>query len=1368
MGRMTWGKASVTARFALVVAAGFAASPAAAQTVLPGPAQPGLLERRFEQPELPKAGGGEIVTPEKEGAVAPAGAEDATFILKGVVIEGATAFPESDFLPLYEKLLGTTVSVKTVYDIAQAITTKYTAAGYVLSQAVVPPQKINGNGFARIKVIEGYVDKVIIQGDIKGPRSLLEEYGDKIRASRPLKLDVLERYLLLASDLPGASASGTLKPSDTTPGAADLVFEVTHKSLDAFSSFDNRGSKYVGPWQLATGANLNSVLGLYERTSLQLATTPFNVGELKYGKIAHEETVGEEGTKISADAGYADSHPGWTLKPNALRSHSLTVGLGVSHPLVRSRAENLTLRSRVEVTAGNQGLTVTTSANVAFGGAVGVTAPLAYLTVTSANVALGGDVKTAGNQAYTGRVVLNANDTLTSSLGGSTGNVSFSTYVDAASSGVQSLTIAAGAGNVGFGSGVGAIRSLAGLSVTGGKILLSSDITTTGNQTYAGAVVLNNDVTLYAANGYNMAFNSTVDSGSSAHKLKTIVNSGTTTFTGAVGGGNALSALELNAGNIYLGGNVTTTGEQDYTGAVILNNNVTMNSSAGNGLVYFIFASVNAATAGTQSLTVNAGTGDAKFLGGSVGATNSLSSLSVTGTNISLGSSVTTSGNQTYGGAVVLTAADTLTSSAGNGNVSFSSTLNSDGTARALTIAAGTGNVGFGGAVGGGNKLASLAVTGSAITLGGNVTTNANQTYTGNVILGATDTLDSSNSNGNITFSSAVEATTSGAQGLTVTAGTGNVTFGAAEGLIGNLSTLAVTGSTISLNGNVTTTGNQTYTGAVVLPIGSRMRSGSGNVAFSSTLDAGTSAGTQTLTVFGTGNVTFGGAVGGTNKFASLVATETNIRLGGNITTIGGQNYNGAVTLGTNATLDSSNGNGAIAFSSTLDAASAGTQGLTIAAGTGNVSFGGAVGGGNRLASTAVTGGNVTLGGNVSTVNDQNWQGNIILGGNATLSMTGTGFMTFQQTVDAASAGTQGLTVDAAASSGVFFKRAVGGTAALASLTSTTGTSVGVLYDVTTTGNQTYNGPLNLRVGNTHTLSSAGGNGNMLFGSTIDAATAGTQSLTLAAGTGNVTFGGAVGATNRLASLAVTGGKVTIGGNVTTKGNQTYTGPVVLSATDTLDSSNNNGNVAFSSTVDGATVSLQGLTVTSGTGNVTFGGIVGGIKALLSRTVNGATMSKGTGGIAVAPTTDTGTTASTSQTTNNVVNTISSIVGGSSSSSSGSTSQSPSASSGGGGTRLAFATDVFAKDYKLVSISPALSQQNPSSNSAGSSLFGGSGSGGNTAVAATGGNGGGGNTGGTGGANTGGEQGASGGNSGGNSGGEGDGRGEKKDDKRSR
>ncbi|HTH17453.1 MAG TPA: ShlB/FhaC/HecB family hemolysin secretion/activation protein [Magnetospirillum sp.] len=361
-----FGDAGSRARFRallspVIVVLAMQAGAALAQSVIPPSANPDLLERQFQPPEQPLSGGEEITTPQKESVEAPPGAEAATFTLNSVVIEGATAFAPADFLPLYQDRLGTRVSVKELYDLAQAITAKYTAAGYVLSQAVVPPQKINGDGIARIRVIEGFVDKVIIEGEVKGPVDLLKAYGAKISADRPLRLKTLERYLLLASDLPGAAASGTLRPSETIPGAADLVFEMHHKSVDAVGSLDNRGSRFLGPWQATAGVTLNSVLGLYERTSLLYAATPLQPQEMKYLHAQHDEEVGSEGTKLSVDAGYTAAHPGFTLKDAAVRSYGHVVGLGASHPLIRSRAENLILRGRFDFRDSETDQDVTTT-----------------------------------------------------------------------------------------------------------------------------------------------------------------------------------------------------------------------------------------------------------------------------------------------------------------------------------------------------------------------------------------------------------------------------------------------------------------------------------------------------------------------------------------------------------------------------------------------------------------------------------------------------------------------------------------------------------------------------------------------------------------------------------------------------------------------------------------------------------------------------------------------------------------------------------------------------------------------------------------------------------------------------------------------
>jgi len=140
---------------------------------------------------------------------------------------------------------------------------------------------------------------------------------------------------------------------------------------------------------------------------------------------------------------------------------------------------------------------------------------------------------------------------------------------------------------------------------------------------------------------------------------------------------------------------------------------------------------------GSQSLTVNAGTGSVAFLS-TVGATNPLQSLSVTGTTttgaITLDRNVTTSGSQTYSDPVKVSSI-ALTSQ--NGSIGFTSTVDGIvvdlGATSSLAISTANG-VTFGDAVGATTPLASLTVTGpTKFGAGGvSVTTNGGgQMYNG-------------------------------------------------------------------------------------------------------------------------------------------------------------------------------------------------------------------------------------------------------------------------------------------------------------------------------------------------------------------------------------------------------------------------------------------------------------------------------------------------------------------------------------------------------------------------------------------------------------------------------------------------------------
>jgi len=175
-------------------------------------AAPQRFEERFKKQEFPQSQR-VPVKPDSLKPVFPAAMRKVNFLLQRMVIKGSTIYGKRKFSRLFRKYLHRRINLEEIYIIAQQITNMYRNDGYILSKAVVPPQKIEG-GVVQINVIEGFVDRVAIQGQVRGPRRLLNEYRKMILRSRPLKHKDLERYLLLVDDLPGVSVKSVLTPSE--------------------------------------------------------------------------------------------------------------------------------------------------------------------------------------------------------------------------------------------------------------------------------------------------------------------------------------------------------------------------------------------------------------------------------------------------------------------------------------------------------------------------------------------------------------------------------------------------------------------------------------------------------------------------------------------------------------------------------------------------------------------------------------------------------------------------------------------------------------------------------------------------------------------------------------------------------------------------------------------------------------------------------------------------------------------------------------------------------------------------------------------------------------------------------------------------
>ncbi|MDR2143898.1 MAG: hypothetical protein LBP29_05970 [Treponema sp.] len=248
-------------------------------------------------------------------------------------------------------------------------------------------------------------------------------------------------------------------------------------------------------------------------------------------------------------------------------------------------------------------------------------------------------VNTTGAQTYSGNSFLWAGTTLTS-----TGSVTFGT-INSGSATHWPLVIT---NNAVFGGVIGGSRALDELTVGGTTVINTTAITTDNGQTYTGAVTLGSNVTFTASAGNLVWFKSTVGRDGTARLLT--VATANAQFDGLVGGGSdttALSGVSVAGTSAVNATNIRTTGNQSYTGAVTLGNNVSF-IAAGT-------ATFSTGVKGNASLRTLA-IGDASHATNAIfdGATGTnLSTINVYGTStVNAGATVTATGLQTYVGAV--------------------------------------------------------------------------------------------------------------------------------------------------------------------------------------------------------------------------------------------------------------------------------------------------------------------------------------------------------------------------------------------------------------------------------------------------------------------------------------------------------------------------------------------------------------------------------------------------------------------------------------------------------------------------------------------------------------------------------------------
>jgi hemolysin activation/secretion protein len=285
----------------------------------------------------------------------PAATGTGTVAIGDVSVAGVTAYPPATFARLTEGLTGAAVPQAKIEAAREAIVARYRADGYVYTAV----NAIVSDGHLRLLVTEGRITDVKLDGDIGPAGTQVLRFLNHLTETQPINVASLERWLLLASDVPGVTVRSVLNPTDT-PGELVLIAQVSRKPVSGLLSADNRAFRQTGPEEGLAVVDFNSFTEFGERTELSFYRT-FN-GTQIFGQASSEVFVGGSGLKLRLYAGAGDATPSGSLRAIGYDGTTTVFGAQASYPIIRARAETLNatlvfdaLESEITTTTGQGG-----------------------------------------------------------------------------------------------------------------------------------------------------------------------------------------------------------------------------------------------------------------------------------------------------------------------------------------------------------------------------------------------------------------------------------------------------------------------------------------------------------------------------------------------------------------------------------------------------------------------------------------------------------------------------------------------------------------------------------------------------------------------------------------------------------------------------------------------------------------------------------------------------------------------------------------------------------------------------------------------------------------------------------------------------
>ncbi len=288
--------------------------------------------------------------------------------IRAVQLTGATMF-QPELAAYTADLTGPGVPLPKLNEARQKILMHYRERGFAFVSVHLSVDP--GPGIARFQVVEGRIVAVKLDGDVGPAGAMILRFLNRLIDDKPIDTVKLEKYVLLAQDVPGVTLSTVLEESKTARGDLTLIAQVgrsgvavlpgaKYGSLSGYASADNRAFELTGPMEALAGISIAGLTSLGDKTEFSFFHAFPN--SQNFGQISSEwyvcvpgmessfmRAICSSGLKMKIYGGAGVSTPTGSLA--ALKYNGVTniFGAQLTLPVIRSRQENLNVYAALDM-----------------------------------------------------------------------------------------------------------------------------------------------------------------------------------------------------------------------------------------------------------------------------------------------------------------------------------------------------------------------------------------------------------------------------------------------------------------------------------------------------------------------------------------------------------------------------------------------------------------------------------------------------------------------------------------------------------------------------------------------------------------------------------------------------------------------------------------------------------------------------------------------------------------------------------------------------------------------------------------------------------------------------------------------------------